>query len=54
MDEILNKEPIKRVDQFIKKFNYIYGAAGHPDCVFKIRYNELIKLTNGTEIDITS
>tara|TARA_B100002051_G_C16743103_1_gene645645 strand:+ start:1956 stop:2438 length:483 start_codon:yes stop_codon:yes gene_type:complete len=42
------------IDKYLSRFNYIYGAAGHPDCVFKIRYNELIKLTNGTEIDITS
>ncbi len=42
------------IDKYLSRFNYIYGAAGHPDCVFKISYNELIKLTNGTEIDITS
>ena len=31
----------------------MYGAAGHPDCVFKITYAELLQLTNGIEKEIT-
>ena len=27
--------------------------AGHPDCVFKITYAELLPLTNGIEKEIT-
>jgi Cys-tRNA(Pro) deacylase len=40
------------IDKSLSRFQYIYGAAGHPDCVFKITYNELIKLTNGSEKEI--
>ncbi len=40
------------IDSSLSRFQYIYGAAGHPDCVFKITYNELIKLTNGSEKEI--
>jgi hypothetical protein len=25
----------------------VFAAAGHPNCVFKIEFNQLIKLTNG-------
>lgn len=40
------------VDKSLSRFEYIYAAAGHPDCVFKITYTELIKLTNGKEEEI--
>jgi len=40
------------VDKSLNRFKYIYGAAGHPDCVFKITYSELVKLTNGKEEEI--
>jgi len=40
------------VDKSLTRFKYIYGAAGHPDCVFKITYSELVKLTNGKEEEI--
>ena len=40
------------IDSSLSRFQYIYGAAGHPDCVFKITYSELIKLTNGLEKEI--
>jgi Cys-tRNA(Pro) deacylase len=40
------------VDKSLNRFNHVYGAAGHPDCVFKITYNELIKLTNGLEKEL--
>ena len=40
------------IDKSLCRFPYIYGAAGHPDCVFKITYSELIKLTNGSEGEI--
>ncbi len=41
------------VDKSLNRFKNVYGAAGHPDCVFKITYPELIKLTNGLEQEIT-
>ena len=40
------------VDKSLSRFKYVYGAAGHPDCVFKINYSELVKLTNGKEDEI--
>ncbi len=40
------------VDKSLSRFKYVYGAAGHPDCVFKITYLELVKLTNGKEEEI--
>ena len=41
------------IDKSLSRFNYVYGAAGHPDCVFKITYSDLIKITTGSEKDIT-
>ena len=41
------------VDKSLSRFSYIYAAAGHPNCVFKISYNELIKITKGAEKEIT-
>ena len=41
------------VDNSLSRFKYVYGAAGHPDCVFKITYTELLQLTNGIEKEIT-
>ena len=41
------------IDKSLNRFDYVYGAAGHPDCVFKITYNNLIKITNGLEKEIT-
>ena len=41
------------IDKSLSRFEYIYGAAGHPDCVFKITYAELLQLTNGIEKEIT-
>tara|TARA_B100000945_G_scaffold318087_1_gene322190 strand:+ start:846 stop:1325 length:480 start_codon:yes stop_codon:yes gene_type:complete len=40
------------VDKSLSRFKHVYGAAGHPDCVFKITYTELIKLTKGSEKEI--
>ena len=41
------------VDKSLNRFQYIFAAAGHPNCVFKIRYDELIKITNGFEKEIS-
>ena len=40
------------IDKSLNRFDHVYGAAGHPDCVFKITYNNLIKITNGLEKEI--
>ena len=41
------------VDSSLSRFNNVFAAAGHPNCVFKITYLDLIKITNGTEKEIT-
>ena len=40
------------IDKYLSRFEYIYGSAGHPDCVFKITFSELVKLTSGKEAEI--
>ena len=35
------------IDENLKEFSNIYAAAGHPNCVFKTNFFDLIKLTNG-------
>ena len=40
------------IDKSLERFPDIFGAAGHPNAVFKINYNKLIKITNGTPEDI--
>ena len=45
--------PIKiYIDQSLSRFKYIFGAAGHPNCVFKINFEDLQKITNGEVMDI--
>jgi len=41
------------IDQSLSRFNNIFGAAGHPNCIFKIKYQQLIKITNGLEKELT-
>ena len=41
------------IDKSLNRFQYVYAAAGHPNCVFKINYKSLIKLTNGSEREIS-
>ena len=41
------------VDKSLNRFSYIFAAAGHPNCVFKITYAELIKITKGSEKEIS-
>ena len=41
------------IDKSLNRFQYIFAAAGHPNCVFKIGYNQLIKITKGTEKEIS-
>ena len=40
------------VDSSLNRFKNLYAAAGHPNCIFKINFNELIKITNGSIEDI--
>ena len=41
------------VDKSLSRFQYVFAAAGHPNCVFKIAYDQLIKITNGFEKEIS-
>ena len=41
------------VDRSLKRFKYVFAAAGHPNCVFKISYDKLTKITNGSEREIS-
>ena len=41
------------IDQSLNRFDHVFAAAGHPNCVFKIKYNELVKITNGLEKDLS-
>ena len=35
------------IDTSLERFTNVFAAAGHPNCVFEIEFNQLIKLTNG-------
>tara|TARA_Y100000590_G_scaffold464432_1_gene633865 strand:+ start:900 stop:1382 length:483 start_codon:yes stop_codon:yes gene_type:complete len=41
------------IDISLKRFEYVFAAAGHPNCVFKISCEQLIKITNGFEKEIS-
>ena len=41
------------VDISLERFNELYAAAGHPNCVFKINFINLKKITNGQTKDLT-
>jgi Cys-tRNA(Pro) deacylase len=36
------------IDNSLERFMHLYAAAGHPNCVFKISYEDLKKITNGS------
>ena len=42
----LNKVSIY-IDKSLERFSVLYAAAGHPNCVFKIDYSNLQKMTQG-------
>ena len=39
------------VDESLNRFKNLYAAAGHPNCIFKISFDELLNLTNGVVKD---
>jgi len=41
------------IDKSLNRFKFVFAAAGHPNCVFKITYDQLIKITNGSEKEIS-
>jgi Cys-tRNA(Pro) deacylase len=40
------------IDNSLERFNELFAAAGHPNCVFKTNYNDIQKITNGNVEDI--
>ena len=40
------------IDNSLDRFEILFAAAGHPNCVFKITFNDLEKITNGLVGDI--
>ena len=41
------------IDGSLDRFKNLYAAAGHPNCIFKINFSDLQKITNGSIQDIT-
>jgi Cys-tRNA(Pro) deacylase len=41
------------IDSSLERFKDLYAAAGHPNCVFKIDFKNLQKITNGEIKEIT-
>ena len=41
------------IDNELSRFKSIYAAAGHPNCIFKIDFDNLIKITKGSVKNIT-
>ena len=35
------------IDKSLERFNQLFAAAGHPNCVFKINFINIQKITNG-------
>ena len=40
------------IDSSLKRYNSLFAAAGHPNCVFKINFEDLQKITDGSIKDI--
>ena len=41
------------IDKSLSRFETIYAAAGHPNCIFKISFEEIQKITSGSAMDIS-
>ena len=41
------------IDQSLSRFESVFAAAGHPNSIFKIKYNQLVQLTKGEVKEIT-
>ena len=40
------------IDNSLERFNFLFAAAGHPNCIFKISFLNLKKITKGVIEDI--
>ena len=41
------------IDQSLSRFTNVFAAAGHPNSIFKIEYNQLVQMTKGEIKEIT-
>ena len=41
------------MDNSLERFNKLYAAAGHPNCVFEINFEKLNKITSSKVLEIT-
>jgi Cys-tRNA(Pro) deacylase len=41
------------IDKSLNRFKSVFAAAGHPNCIFEISYYNLIKITKGSEKEIS-
>ncbi len=41
------------IDNSLERFDFLFAAAGHPNCVFKITFADLQKITKGRIEEIT-
>lgn len=40
------------IDKSLGRFQSVFAAAGHPNSIFKIEYNQLVQMTKGEEKEI--
>ena len=40
------------IDQSLNRFQNVFAAAGHPNSIFKIEYNQLVQMTKGAVKEI--
>ena len=40
------------IDKSLERFDFLFAAAGHPNCIFKITFLDLKKITKGVIEDI--
>ena len=40
------------IDQSLSRFQNVFAAAGHPNSIFKVGYNQLVQMTKGEVKDI--
>ena len=41
------------IDQSLGRFQSVFAAAGHPNSIFKIKYDQLVQMTKGEVKEIT-
>ena len=41
------------IDKSLNRFKYVFAAGGHPNCIFKIIYSDLVKISEGLEKELS-